>query len=303
MSGIFVNIVLPVFLVAGLGYLVGRWKKIPVHPISQVLLYLFMPSLAFSSLIQRSIAASEAAQIVAFVLLLASITLLIELAFARIIHAKPDTTSAFMLSTLFPNCGNFGLSISLLAFGDEGLQRAIVFFVVQSILAGTLAVFIASRGQGNTRAALAAVLKMPVAYTSLAAVAVVAFSLPVPEIIVRATSILGSAAVPGMLTMLGLQLVNVKLTEDLGSIAGATVVRLAGSAALGVALAAVLSISGVARDIVILQSAMPSAVATTLIAAEFNARPRFVTGVVFTTTLGSVVTLTLLLSWLTGAAL
>jgi len=43
---------------------------------------------------------------------------------------------------------------------------------------------------------------------------------------------------------------------------------------------------------------MPTAVMSTILAVEFDAQPKFVTGTVFTTTLASIVTLTLLLQLL-----
>ncbi len=43
---------------------------------------------------------------------------------------------------------------------------------------------------------------------------------------------------------------------------------------------------------------MPTAVLTTVLAVEFDAQPVFVTGTVFSTTLASILTLTLLLRYL-----
>ena len=62
--------------------------------------------------------------------------------------------------------------------------------------------------------------------------------------------------------------------------------------------AALLGMSGLTRNVVIAQSAMPTAVMTTILAAEFECDNSFVTVAVLSTTIASVVTLTLLLNWL-----
>ena len=57
---------------------------------------------------------------------------------------------------------------------------------------------------------------------------------------------------------------------------------------------------GAARNVAVLQSSMPTAVGAALVAVEFNVRPTFVSGAVLVTTLGSAVTLTILLLLLGG---
>jgi len=68
--------------------------------------------------------------------------------------------------------------------------------------------------------------------------------------------------------------------------------------ALGVNL--IFGLQGPARQAGILQSAMPTAVLTTVLATEYDVEPAFVTGVVFTTTMLSAVTLTIVLAFLGG---
>jgi len=61
-----------------------------------------------------------------------------------------------------------------------------------------------------------------------------------------------------------------------------------------------LGMSGVARDVMIIGAAMPTAVFTILTATQFNARPRFVSDVVVVSTLASIVTVTAVLAVLSG---
>jgi predicted permease len=63
-------------------------------------------------------------------------------------------------------------------------------------------------------------------------------------------------------------------------------------------LATVLGLTGVARDVAILQAAMPSAILTSILALEFEAEPAFVSGAVLVTTLLSTLTITVVIAYL-----
>jgi predicted permease len=65
-------------------------------------------------------------------------------------------------------------------------------------------------------------------------------------------------------------------------------------------LAIALGIEGVARDVMIVGAAMPTAVFTILTATQFKTRPRFVSDVVVVGTLASIVTVTVVLALLSG---
>jgi hypothetical protein len=77
-------------------------------------------------------------------------------------------------------------------------------------------------------------------------------------------------------------------------------VRLLASPAIALLLAVPFGLSGVARQAGVLEAAMPAAVMTTVLAAEFQVEPEFMTAVVFTSTLLSPLTLTPLLAYLGG---
>ncbi|MBM3821059.1 MAG: hypothetical protein FJW14_18865 [Acidimicrobiia bacterium] len=68
--------------------------------------------------------------------------------------------------------------------------------------------------------------------------------------------------------------------------------------AIAIALASAL-LAGPAFQAGVLQASMPAAIVTTIIALEFDVAPRFVTSVVFLSTLLSPITLTGLIAWLT----
>jgi predicted permease len=80
----------------------------------------------------------------------------------------------------------------------------------------------------------------------------------------------------------------------------ANTVRLVASPLIALLLAAPFGMTGVARQAGVLEAGMPAAVMTTVLAAEFEVEPEFMTAVVFTSTLLSPLTLTPLLAFLAG---
>jgi predicted permease len=76
------------------------------------------------------------------------------------------------------------------------------------------------------------------------------------------------------------------------------VIRLVAAPLVALALVVPLGLTGLARQVGVLQVAVPTAVLTSIIAARYDADPRMVAGTVLVTSLASLVTVTALLSWM-----
>jgi predicted permease len=101
-----------------------------------------------------------------------------------------------------------------------------------------------------------------------------------------------------MLILLGLQLSRANWATHPKPISLASGMRLLASPLITIALIPLFGISGPARQAIILESAMPTAVSTILVASEFNSDPAFVSAVVILSTLLTPLTLTPLLAYL-----
>ena len=118
----------------------------------------------------------------------------------------------------------------------------------------------------------------------------------------KAVHLLGQAAVPVFLIVLGIQLAqtlqNGPRALHLPALAIVTVGRLALAPALTLLFCWGLGLGGLAGKVSVLQSAMPTAVMTTVLATEFETDSPFATLAVLVTTLASLLTVTLWLNWL-----
>lgn len=296
MLEIFIEVVSPVFLMAGIGALIRRLRNVPSDSISQITLYIFAPALVFNSLAGTEIPLEEMGKIALFTVCLAAALYLLSIAVARLLSLGREGTSAFLLTTLFMNAGNYGLPVALLAFGEVGVQFAVVFFVCQATLGGTLAVYLASRSRLGIGDALKSVLRMPLVYATVFGLAVNLLELQLPTTIAEPARILGNAAVPSMLMVLGIQLATRLSLEDLRSLTAAVFLRLVVSAGAGYLITLALGIDGTLQQMLVVVSAMPTAVFTTILANQFQAKPAFVTNGVVLGTLLSLFTLTAIIS-------
>jgi predicted permease len=130
------------------------------------------------------------------------------------------------------------------------------------------------------------------------ALAVKALEIPIPLPISRPIDLLGMAAVPVMLVILGMQIGASGMPAQRGLLAGCVVLKLFVAPLIAWVAAPLLGLDGLSRQVGIVESAMPTAVMSTIIAIEFDVEPAFVTGTVFVTTLLSPLTLTPLISLL-----
>ncbi|HKY52098.1 MAG TPA: AEC family transporter [Candidatus Limnocylindria bacterium] len=300
MLTIFANVVLPVFLVAGLGYLLKRRLDVPVPPLNQTVLYVLMPAFIFTSLLPVDFRSEEPLRITAFAFLLALVMLLIGFAVARAARLDRPTANALALTAALPNLGNYGLSVVLLAFGQPGLAAGTLLLAVQMLYGLALAVFVASSGSAPLGRALAEVLRQPVIYAVAAALALNLTGIAPPQFVMSALALPSQAAIPVMLIVLGMNVATTSGVERPGLVALATFVRLVVGTLVGWLLAIALGIEGVARDVMIVGAAMPTAVFTILTATQFDARPKFVSDVVVVSTLASILTVTAVLALLSG---
>jgi hypothetical protein len=290
------DVILPIFAIIAIVALTSRYIQFDTQTLADIAFYVFTPFLIFDGLANTDISAGDIGKMAALVIILSLILTLIGWIMARLAGYDRQMTSAFILVVVLMNGANLGLPINEFAFGIEGRNTAVVYFVMSAIIFSTLGVFIATRGHLSGRDALLGLLKVPLVY---AAIAGLAFNLSHTELPVsaqRATSLLAQAAVPTMLVVLGLQLVQLEIHGNLNAIALATGTRLVISPLIAVGLVMLLGMKGLISDVSIVESGMPTAVISGVLAAKYDVKAPFVTATILVSTLVSIPTLSIILS-------
>ena len=294
------NVVLPVFIVAGASALAHLWLKFEARTLSRAVFYLFGPALVFDSLANSELSGAAMGQITAAVLLTVLALWALSALAARLLKLEGPTQAAFLVGILLMNAGNFGLSLNYFAFDEIGLAWATLYFTLSALLSASLGAYLSARGRTTARQALRRVAGLPFIYAAALGTVFTLANLSVPEPLGKAVHLLGQASVPVMLAVLGVRLAEVlrsrQRVQHLPALGVATLMRLIVSPALAFFFAGLVGLSGVARDVTVLQSAMPTAVISTILATEFDSDPPFAALCVLATTLVSLPTLTILLN-------
>lgn len=287
MLGELLSIIAPVFVVAGIGYIwVKRGHPFETDMVTALIVNIGGPSLVFVTLTDVEM------NLDAFVTMVgASVSAIAAFALiaAGILKMSGTGVRTYIPSMMFPNTGNMGLPLCLLAFGEAGLALAIVYFTVAAVGQFTIGVGIASGSMSFGRLA-----KIPMLYAVAAAIFVISSGVEPPDVILNTTRLLGGMTIPMMLIALGVSLGRLRVSSIKRSLS-LSLLRLVMGFAVGVGVAWVFGFEGLERSVIIVQSAMPVAVFNYLFAARYKRDPEEVAGMVVISTVLSFVTLPALL--------
>jgi predicted permease len=215
-----------------------------------------------------------------------------------VIKLDRQTLAAVLITAMFMNAGNYGLPLTSFAFGDTALAYASLFFVINAMFTNTVGVVIASSGTMSVFQAFKGLFKLPATYSLTLGILFIQFGWKLPAALERSVTLLSNAAIPCMLVLLGMQLVNIRLSGQIMPLILTRSMRLLVAPLLAIGMTRLFGMTGPAYQAVVLEAAMPVAVLTTILATEFDAQPSFVTAAVLITTLLSPLTLTPLLAFL-----
>jgi predicted permease len=290
--------IFPIFLVASFGYVLQRRYGLESKTLNSVVFNILSPCLVFASLVNSQLPVGELGEVALFTVLTITAMGLLAGGVGRLLRLERADLVAFVLVVMFVNGGNYGLTLNQLRYGEDGLSRAVIYYVVSTILVYSVGVTIASMGHLTWRQTGARVLRIPALYATLLALVVYALHLPVPQPIIAGISLAGSAAVPVMLIILGMQIANLQPGQSRRMTWPAVGLRLLIGPMVAVGIAALLGLQGITRNASIIEASMPTAVINIVLATEFGLPAGPVATIVVLSTLLSPLTLTAVINLL-----
>jgi malate permease and related proteins len=293
------EVVLPVLVVAAAGGIVGRRLEFSTETFSKAVFHLFSPCLVFVSISEIALDPKDIGLVVAIAVVVFAANAAVAWGWAKARHANGATTATLLITASVVNQGNMGLPMAKLAFGDAGLQVGVVIFVTGVVLwsSAGIALGALASGVGSRRRALSAPFRYPSIYAAALGAAVNVTNVDLPVVIDESTRSLGQASIPCMLVILGMQFRRPRRLDLADPLATSVNRLLLGPIAAWIAVGA-FSLGGVAGDTSIMMAAMPTAVMTTILAAELGGDPIMAVRTVIVTTLASIPTLTVLIALL-----
>ncbi|QPC83946.1 AEC family transporter [Phototrophicus methaneseepsis] len=293
------NTITPILLCVA----VGAWFGHKFHPdprtLARISLYVFLPPLVFESIATSSIQLSEIIPIGLTVVLTLSTMAFLGWNMARLQpELGPKTRSAFVLTVLLTNTGNFGLPFVEFAIGDAGMKYATIIVVFSAIVTNTLGIYIASSGSSSALEGLKNIVKNPLPYATALGFFFNLTHIPVPLPLLRTVEVLSNGAVPILVLLLGVQLSRITVKQlspaYIRAIVLASVSRLFLPPFVVFLITRLTHVNGTAFLVLMLVMSMPTAVNSAVLSHEYGSDADFVTPVILLTTVGSALSLSIL---------
>lgn len=282
-----VEILFPLFSITALGFFVGRRMKPDLSHANKLNMDVFVPALVFAAL------ANRAFDVAAFLPLIVAGTLVVvgsglaAWALARAAGIDPKT---LVPPVMFNNCGNLGLPLAVLAFGERALAPMVVLFMVSNLIHFSFGAWLLDH-----RVRLLTVWKVPSVLATLAGLAVSLTQFEVWSPLLTAIRMLGEISIPLMLFGLGVRLADSRIAAVGIGVLGAFVRPLIGMA-LAWAVMLVIELPPREQALVLVFGALPPAVLNFMFAERYGQEPGKVASMVLIGNLAAVIFLPLALA-------
>ena len=289
----FTDAILPVLAVAGVGYVVGRVRDVDARTLSTVILYVLVPALVFHSVATMEFTGTTAAKIVGSAVVLSVAMWLLSEGVAVASGLEGDERNGFVLTGTFSNTANYGIPLSTFAFPAVGKTTAVLYTLGFTLAVYTLGVAVAARGDVGPRDAVRRVFRLPIVYAVVAGALYAALDVSAPASTMDTIRLVGDSSIPLMLLLLGVQVARSTPGGQLADLARVNALKLLVAPAVAVPVVWLLGFDDpdVGR-VVVLETAMPSAVSALMLAVEFDGDADFVSGAIVSSTLISPFVLT-----------
>ena len=259
-----IDVLFPVFFVIGVGYYLG--KKDPNFDTKFITNFagnIGTPAMIFYTITTTGITLDIFIEYFIYALIIIGGFSLVGLLFLFIL--KKDVISE-LPPLILPNTGNMGIPICLFAYGTAGLGVASAIASVIILLHFTLNVLLAKKSFS-----FEILIKNVPIYAILASIAFLYFKWDVPGYIENTTFLLTYTTIFLVLMSLGIALSRLKVVSwTHASILGA--VRVIIGPIIGFGLIKFLNLDGFFAGVLLIQSAMPSAVLTYLVGSMYSER-------------------------------
>jgi len=305
-----INIVLPVFLVIGLGYLLRRIGLIDqpfLLQTNRLVFYVCLPLLLFYKIGQADFVHNFNPTLVIGSMLIIVLVFFLAYAWGLLRKDPPAVRGSFTQAAFRCNLAYMGLAIVFNAYGDEGLTRAGIlmgFLVPVLNLFAILALTLPHRGNDHPEKHLwvRQLALNPLIIASFAGIAWSFLKLPLPQVLDRGLNIATGMTLPLALLAIGASFSLERLRGDLFQALAATGFKIVLMPVAAALLLYILGVRGMDLGIGIIFAGAPAATANYIMAQQLKGDAELAGTTVMLSTLCSAVTYTIALLMLRSFA-
>ncbi|GEC97158.1 MAG: hypothetical protein RLZZ220_3217 [Pseudomonadota bacterium] len=266
-----VAILFPLFAITSVGFIVGRRLRPDLSQANKLNMDVFVPALIFGALANKSFQIMEYLPLLGATVVAVFGSGLLGWGVARALGVAPRT---FVPPMMFNNCGNLGLPLAVLAFGDAALAPAVVMFMVSNLAHFTFGAWLLDH---NIK--LSGVWRIPTVIATLGGLAVSLAGVELWQPAMLAIKMLGDISIPLMLFALGVRISESRIGAIRLGVIGA-VARPAIGLALSFVLVWLIPLPERERALLIVFGALPPAVLNYMFAERYSQEPEKVASMV-----------------------
>lgn len=279
------------FFGIALGFVLQKRIGFDNQSLANILIFVTGPALVFSAIYSRQIVLREF-----FVLAIAPIfVMLVSALFALAAYRTVGYNNVGMLlPAAFMNSAYMGFPVTLFALGEAGLQKAILYDAIETILMFSAGVFLAQKASVNAKEKLKEIFRIPLIYAVALGLAFNLVQVPLPSLLIDSLALIGSGTIPLALIALGGRLCGMKV-GGLKIPLIAVFSRLAVGGIAGFLFVQLLGLTGLMASVVLLLSVMPPAMNSYVLNEKFGNEPEKAATAVFIGTLLSAIPMAVVL--------
>ncbi|WP_159886320.1 AEC family transporter [Paenibacillus puerhi] len=296
-SHILLNNVIPLTVMIALGVILYRAFQLDIRTLSKLNFYLFSPAVVFKMLYESTLSLAVLGQtLLFFVVFFIAMFILMEIVI-RLRRYKDGMIPAMRNSVIFYNSANYAIPLNQLVFVGDAftLSIQIIIMMMQSLLPNTYGIYSVNAKKNEFKKTMRTILSMPVIYVIPIAFLLRWLAVPIPGPIYTPINYISNAFIATALLTLGVQLGSMKWRLMFSDVMLSNVLRLCVGPAVGFAIVLLLGIEGVMAQALVLSCAVPTSLSSVLLAVEYDNEPEFSSQVVFSSTIFSIFTVTMVI--------
>ena len=280
-----IDVLFPVFFIIGIGYYIGKKDpKFNTKFITNFAGTIGTPAMIFYTITTTGVTLQIFTEYFIYAVIILSTFAIVGFIFLLLLKKDPITELPPMF---LPNTGNMGVPICLFAYGTAGLGVASAIASVIILFHFTIGILLASK-----KFSLSVLVKNGPIYGIIASVIFLYFDLDVPGYLENTTFLLTYTTIFLVLMALGVALTRLQVVSWSHSVILGSVRVILGPI-IGFLLIRFLDLSGFMAGVLLIQSAMPSAVLTYLVGSMYSKKRAVdnIASVIVSSTLMSFITI------------
>lgn len=294
---IILEIMFPILSLIASGTFLHHQFKFDMKTFSKLILYYYIPALAFLNIYQANLSLKKLLNIFAYLILQLIILFVISNLLSKVLKLEKRLSASFSNSIILVNNGNIGIPLNDLVFHHNPFAMSVQMVVVlfEILTSFTVGLINANSAQKGFKNSLKHFFKLPVFYAVMLGLFSKILHLKIPDFLLTPLETVANGMLAFALVSIGAQLSISRFKEQSILVCLSSFVRLIIAPICSFSLICFLELKGVTAQVLFISSAIPTSRNSVVLALEYDNHPEFAAQALMLSTLLSSFTLTIVI--------